>query len=80
MSIQILLFTKNGSKIPNFPKRPNLKFKHIRFETNNLDDLLTIAKFRIINFPTSLIINGRGKILLRIRGAIPSIYVDKFLA
>ncbi len=75
----ILLFTKNENKIPSFPKRPGLEFKHIRFETSDLDDLLIIARYRIINFPTSLIIDKRGKILLKIKGSIPSTYIDKFL-
>ncbi len=77
--MQLLLFTKNNNKVPIFPNRPNLEFKHIQFETSNLDDLLIIARYRIINFPTSLIIDKRGKILLKIKGSIPSTYIDKFL-
>jgi len=72
----ILTFTKNGSKAPAFPNRQGLSFRHIKFETNILEDLLLIAKYRIINFPTSLIIDNAGNVLLKVKGAISNKYVD----
>jgi hypothetical protein len=77
--MKILLFTANGDSPPAFPRRPGLEFEHIRFETNNLEDLLLIAKYRVINYPTSLIIDDRGKVLLKVKGSIPGNYVDNFL-
>jgi len=77
--VTILTFTKNSSKIPALPQRPGLEFKHVEFESNDLDDLLLIAKYRIINFPTSLIIDDRGKVLLKVKGSISSKYIDSFI-
>jgi len=77
--MQILSFTRNGSRAPSHPKRPGLDFKHIQFESNDLDDLLLVARYRIINFPTSLIIDTNGKILLKVKGSIPNRYVDNLI-
>jgi len=74
--MRIIVFTRNGTN-PKFPNRPGLDCKHIRFDTNNLDELLTLAKFRIVNFPTSLILDKRGKILLKVKGSIPNTYIDR---
>ena len=76
--MQILVFTKGGGKVPNIPTRSGLRSQHIQFETTLLDELLLIAKYRIINFPTSLIIDNKGKVLLKVRGSIPSSYVQNF--
>ncbi len=73
---KIIVFTRNGEKIPKIPERPGLAFQHIRFDSVKLDDLMLIARYRIVNFPTSIIINGNGKILLRVKGSIPGSYVD----
>lgn len=53
--------------------------EYIPFNTNNLDQLLKIARFRIINFPTSIIIDNRGKVLFRINSIIPNYYITKYL-
>ena len=74
--MRIIVFTRNGVK-PKFPKREGLECKHIRFDSNKLDDLMAIARFKIVNFPTSIIIDKKGKILLKVRGSIPNNYVDK---
>jgi len=76
LSMQILVFTKNGCLTPTIPQRDGLEIKHVHFESTLLDDLLLIAKYRIINFPMSLIVDGRGNVLLRVKGAIPGRYFD----
>lgn len=76
---KILVFTKNSGKVPTCPKRPGLEFEHIQFETNDIDHLLIIARYRIINFPTSLIIDNQGKVLLKVKGSIPAAYMNKVL-
>jgi len=64
--MRLLMFTRNGTKKLNTP--PGLDFHHIPFESNRLSDLLDIARHRVINFPTSILLNDRGKIVLRVRG------------
>lgn len=73
----IYTFTKNGEKLPDLPKRNGLDFKHIRFDSTDLDDLLTIARYRIINYPTSIIVDDKGNVLLKVKGSIPSGYIDR---
>ena len=77
--MRIIVFTRNGNKPPKCPERPGLEFQHIHFESSKLDDLMIIAKYRIVDFPTSLIINNKGKVLLKVKGAIPGSYVDNLL-
>ncbi|MCK5605451.1 hypothetical protein KAR91_26400 [Candidatus Pacearchaeota archaeon] len=77
--MQIIVFTNNGRKIPKFPNRPGLETKHVSFDTTALEELLLIARYRVINFPTSIIIDNRGKVLLKVKGSIPNSYVDKFV-
>ena len=69
--MKILAFTRDGQKIPNIPLRPGLQFQHIVFESNKLEDLLLVAKYRVVNFPTSLVIDDSGKVLLKVKGSIP---------
>lgn len=77
--MKILVFTKNDISPPSFPDRPNLECRHVRFESTNLDDLLLIAKYRIIQFPMSIIIDGRGRVLMKIKGTIPESYIDNIM-
>lgn len=77
--MRIIVFSKNGRKIPKLPNRPGLETKHISFNTSNLEELLLIARYRIINFPTSLIISDTGKVLLKVKGSIPNSYVNSFV-
>ena len=77
--MEILIFTRNGDRMPRLPSRPGLDIRHIQFESNSMENLLLVAKYRIINFPTSLIIDNRGKILLKVKGSIPDSYVDNII-
>ena len=77
--MRVLLFTRNGTKVPKLPERSGLEFKHIKFESNNLDDLLEISRFRILNFPTSLVIDEKNRVLLKVKGSIPGKYIDKLI-
>jgi len=77
--MRVVVFTKDENREINFPTRPGLEFKHIRFETNDLDELLLIASFRVVNFPTSIIIDNKGKLLLKIRGTISEEYLGKYI-
>jgi hypothetical protein len=65
------VFTREGQKVPSVPDRPGLQWQHVVFESNRLEDLLLIAKYRIVNFPMSLVIDNTGKVLLKIKGSIP---------
>lgn len=78
-NVKVYVFTKNGIKIPQLPDRPGLQLQHVRFDSNKLDDLILVAKYRIINFPTSIIIDGRGKLLLKVKGTIPESYIGSIL-
>jgi len=75
----IYTFTRNGTRVPKPPNRKGLDFKHIKFDSTLLDDLMLIAKYRIVDFPTSIIIDDHGKMLLKVRGSIPGNYVDSLL-
>jgi thioredoxin-related protein len=75
----IYVFTKNGEKVPPLPSRPGLQFKHIKFDSTALEDLMLVAKYRVINFPTSIIVDGRGQVLMKVKGTIPDSYVDSLL-
>ena len=77
--MKILVFTKNGGVIPPFPQRLGLQYQHVRFESTTLDDLLLIAEYRVIHFPMSIIIDGKGKVLMKVKGTIPDAYVDNLL-
>ena len=71
--MRVLVFTRNGSRVPELP---GIETQHIRFESSKLDDLLVVAKYRIVNFPTSLLIDDRGKVLLKVKGNIPKYYLN----
>ncbi|MGW8180775.1 MAG: hypothetical protein ACWGQW_18745 [bacterium] len=75
----IYVFTKNGEKLPTLPQRDGLDFKHIRFDSTDLEDLLTIARYRIISYPTSIIVDDKGNVLLKVKGSIPSSYIDNIV-
>ena len=79
--MRILLFTKSSTDKIRLPKKvkERLNVEHISFDTTDLDKLLKVAKYRIINFPTSLVIDDNDKILLKIRGSIPGEYADNLL-
>ena len=77
--MQVLVFTKNGRKVPRLPNRPGLDTRHISFGTTLLEELLLIARYRIVNYPTSLIIDNKGKVLLKVKGSIPNSYVNSFV-
>jgi hypothetical protein len=69
--MKILTFTRDGQKTPNVPLRDGLQLQHVVFESNKLEDLLLIAKYRVVNFPTSLVIDDTGRVLLKVKGSIP---------
>jgi hypothetical protein len=64
--MRLVFFTRNGTKPPQAP--PGIEFQHIQFESNKLADLLDIAQYRVINFPTSILLNDKDKVVLRTRG------------
>jgi len=64
--MRLLMFTRNGTKVPKTP--PDIEFQHIKFESNKLADLLDIAQYRVINFPTAILLNDKRKVMLRTRG------------
>ena len=74
--MQIVVFTRKNQSIPKFPKRSKLKFRHVIFESTDIDDLRLVALYRIINFPTSIIIDDNNKVLIKVKGSIPGEYVD----
>ena len=80
--MKILVFTKKYKDEVDFPQdvREGLNVEHISFDSTKLDDLLKIAQYRVINYPTSIILNNKGKVLLKIRGSIPDGYVNNILA
>lgn len=78
--MKILIFNKNGYKpFPSIPQRQNLEVQHISFESNVLDDLMLVAKYKVLSFPTSLIIDNNGKILLKVKGILSESYIDNLL-
>ena len=66
------------------PKNPD-KYKYnvetvfLDFESTKHEDLLIIAKNRIISAPCSLLFSDAGKILLRVNGIAPKTYINKVL-
>ena len=76
--MSILIFIRNGAKVPKITIRDNFDIRFISFDSNILEDLLCIARYKVVNFPTSLIINDGGKVLLKMRGFVPRIYINKF--
>jgi hypothetical protein len=77
--MRIVLFTRNGGKLPSIPIRDGLEFLHVPFESSDLNNLMLIAKYKILNYPTSLVLDSKGKVLLKVRGALPTSYVDSIL-
>jgi len=75
--MQILIFTKKFMQIQDLKLRNGLSIKYVAFESTNIDDLLLIARYRILNFTTSLVIDDRGKVLLKMRGTVPTSYINK---
>ena len=74
--MEILVFTRKESNIKFKKVREGLTIRQIPFSSRKLDDLLIIAKHRILNFPTSLVIDGNGKVLLKMHGTVPMSYVN----
>lgn len=77
--LAILLFTKNGECPSNLPNRSGLKFKHIRFCSTDLDDLMLVARYRVIDYPMSIIVDDKGNVLLKVKGSIPESYIDNII-
>lgn len=76
--MKILIFNRNGCKVTPL-KRDDLDIKYISFESTILDDLMLVAKYKIFDFPTSLIIDNHGRILLKIKGTLSEDYINNFL-
>lgn len=74
--MKILVFTKKGQETPSFPQRPGLEVQHVCFNSSKLDDLMLVAKYRILNYPSTLVIDSRGKVLIKMRGSVPDNYLD----
>lgn len=77
--MKIIVFTKNNLNTPEFPNRVGLQCQHVSFNSTKLDDLLLIAKYRIVQYPMSLIVDVNGTVLMKIKGTIPDSYVDSLL-
>lgn len=79
--MKLLVFTQKYADKIIIPQNIQNKFdvKYIPFDSNNIDNLLDIALFRVINFPTFIIIDDKGKLLLRIRGSISEEYLERYL-
>lgn len=75
--MQLIIFTKDDEELPDLSQYKDLRFRHIRFNSTDLDDLLLIAQYRIISYPTSIIVNNKGSILLKKKGFISSTYLDE---
>lgn len=75
--MQLIIFTKDDEELPDLSQYKDLRFRHIRFSSTDLDDLLLIAQYRIISYPTSIIINDKGSILLKKKGFISLTYLDE---
>lgn len=78
--MKIILFTRNSEiKSSEFPQRDGLDFQHVQFCSSKLEDLLLVAKYKIVNYPMSLVVDNRGKILLKIKGLISDSYIDNLI-
>jgi len=58
----------------------NVETQFLSFESTRHEDLLVIAKNRIIDVPCSLLLSNTGKILLRVNGIVPKTYVNRMVA
>jgi hypothetical protein len=76
MAIKLYVFTKGRQDLPRIPNKEGMEVKHIQFESTRLDDLLLIAKFRIINYPMSVLVDGQDHVLLRMKGALNDRLLD----
>jgi hypothetical protein len=75
--MKILIFNRNGYRpVVSVPTKPNLNIEYVSFESNVLDDLMLVAKYKILNFPTSLIIDNNGKVLLKVKGMLSENYIS----
>ena len=78
--IKLYVFSRERYAIPPLPNKEGMEVKHVQFESTKLEDLLLVAKYRIINFPTSVLVDGRDQVLLRMKGILPDRYVDNAIA
>lgn len=78
--MKLIIFTKDGTDVPSIPDDiNNIKIQYVIFNSTNQDQLLLIAKYRIIDYPTSIIINERDEILMKVNGPIPDGYITSLL-
>ena len=76
--MKILAFYKYGF---DFIERPfeivGIPITYINFDSTELEDLKLVAKYRIVQYPTSILIR-KTKVLFRISGMIPSDYIENY--
>lgn len=76
--MEIITFTREKENL-TCPIRDGLIFRHIVFNSSKLDDLMLVAKYKIVSYPTSIILDSKGRLLLKVRGTIPDTYIDNFM-
>ncbi len=74
--MRLLIFI--NSKLRSPPKF-EIDYQYVDFNSTKLDDLMLIAKYRILDFPTTLVIDLNGKILLRMRGVVSNKQISDLL-
>ena len=77
--IQILSFIRDRYGDWPVSPRKDVGIKVVIFEASNLEDLLLIAKYKIVDFPVSIVIDGNDNVLLRIRGLVSSDVLDNLV-
>jgi len=76
--MEIITFTRDKENL-SCPVRDGLIFRHVVFNSSKLEDLMLVAKYKIVSYPTSIILDSKGHLLLKVRGTIPDTYIDKFI-
>ena len=75
--MRYILFNRNMSDDYILPDIKGISCQRICFNSNNLDDLLLVARYGIVNYPSSIIINEKDKLVLKMSGPIPIEYLNE---
>ena len=78
--MRYILFNKHVFDDYLLPDINGIICQRVCFNSNNLNDLLLVAKYKIVNFPSSIIIDKKDKLILKMRGNIPIEYLNELLS
>ena len=77
--IKVIIFTKDSKTIPFLPTKDGVEFRHISFNSSKLEDLMVVARHRVLQYPTTIVFDSSGRVILRLSSIVSEPFLEDMI-